>query len=99
MKIFSKLILAALVLSSGSAFAQQNKGKGNDTRKTVIIRDTKTNGNVNGVINANEHASASGQAHANTNSVLNGTTTVTTKTHHKKPKKHYRKHRTIRKIN
>ena len=98
MKILSKIMMGALLLASGSAFAQKNNGRGNGNQKTVIITDKKTTGNMNGVLNANEHASPTGKMHANEHSVLNRTG-VYTNTHPKKHKKHVRKNRFIRKVN
>ena len=73
MKLFSKIILGALLLSSSSAIAQGKSGsKGNN--KTVTVKTRSTNGSIN----ANEHASANGQMHASDRSILNRPTTATT---------------------
>ncbi|MEJ7610395.1 MAG: hypothetical protein WKF88_04365 [Ferruginibacter sp.] len=98
MKIISKIIMSALLLTSGAAFAQKSNSRGNGTQKVVVITDKKTTGNSNGVINANEHASTTGKMHANSNSVLIKPA-ITTTTTYKKHKKHHRKKMIVRRVN
>jgi len=73
MKLFSKIILGALLLSSSSVMAQgKSASKGNN--KGVVVKTHSNNGRTN----ANQHASANGQMHASDRSILNRPTTATT---------------------
>lgn len=98
MKIFTKIMMGALLFTSASAFAQKGNGRGNGNNKNVMMNGQKTTGNMNGVMNANEHASTTGKMHADEHSVLNSPV-VTTTTTTNKYKKHYHKHRPFRKMN
>lgn len=86
---FSMIAIALLVVTS--AMAQGRSGNHpNNSGQVKVGAPANTNSNhgrteredarVNGEINANAHASATAKRHADENSVLNRTTTVTTKT-------------------
>ena len=96
MKRFSKFLLGAALLTSGSVMAQGKSGmhgnNGNHKMETVRTHSTT------GVINANEHASENGQMHASDRSILNRPATVVrTRTYghpsyYKHGKRHHHNH-------
>ncbi len=79
MKLFSKIMLGALLFTSSAVMAQGKSGS-NGKNKTVTIKTHSSKG----AMSANEHASANGQIHASDRSILNRpTTTVSTKSNSK----------------
>lgn len=80
MKLFSKILLGAALLTSGSVMAQGKSGMhgNNGNHKTETVKTHSTNR----VINANEHANENGQMHASDRSILNRRSTTTVRVKH-----------------
>ena len=65
MKMISKIMLGAMLLTTGTVMAQGKSGmqgnKGNNGNKTVIVTERNNPIKSKGSIEANEHASATGR--------------------------------------
>jgi hypothetical protein len=84
MKTIASIITGCFLLVASMVSAQGKSGVHNNKNKNYVVT-TKTHSS-NGVIKANQHASATAQRHASSNSVLNRTVwTSKHKPHAKNP--------------
>ena len=103
MKMISKIMLGAMLLTTGTVMAQGKSGmqgnKGNNGNKTVIVTERNNPIKSKESIEANEHASATGRMHASERSVLNRPAGRTVKVKHTNEGNHYgqRKYHHVRK--
>ena len=103
MKTISKIMLGTMLLITGTVMAQGKSGmqgnKGNNGNKTVIVNERNNPMKSKGSIEANEHASVTGQLHASERSVLNRPAGTTVRVRHTNNGNHYgqRKYHHVRK--
>lgn len=98
--MISKIMLGAMLITSGTAIAQGKSGMhGNNGNKNVIVTERNNPMKSKGSVEANEHASSTAQEHASDRSILNRTKRTTVRVRHTNNGNHYgqRKHRHVRK--
>ena len=73
--MFSKIMLGAMLITSGTAMAQGKSGmhgnNNNNGNKGVIVTERNNPIKSKGSVEANEHASSTAQEHASDRSILN----------------------------
>lgn len=103
MKMISKIMLGAMLLTTGTVIAQGKSGmegnKKNNGNKTIVVTERNNAIKSKESMEAIEHASATGRMHASERSVLNRPTGTTVRVRRTNNGNHYgqRKYHHVRK--